>query len=219
MGGGYFLTNPKPLKNMKKSLLLFALAMISMISFAKDSLAYTEPEFIGEVYVMTGDSVMLLEKNRTVIRTQASATMYIFGIGDVKSRIKIPNPCSQTRISAQGKVQLIVRANNNSSDPMTVINMFRFDQGRTERAATLSKLGTFSGSSTGTLKHIDYTAKKYGEASYLVTINNLEDGEYGITVTDSNATDGSLFISCLGVGDCPDFKAKKSDKKSKKKNK
>lgn len=201
---------------MKKFSLLFTMTLVSLLSFANDTLPYPEPEFIGEVYVVVGDSVVLLEKNRTVLRTQASATMYIFGIGDIKSRIKIPNACSQTRIDVLPTIQLIVRANNNNSDPMTVINAFRFDQGRTERSATLSKLGTFSGASDGTLKHIEYQAKRYGEASYLVTIKNLQAGEYGINVTDSNTTDGNMFISCLGVGACTDFaaieKAKKEEK-------
>lgn len=198
-----------------KKLVLFLLAAIAwQASFANGTTTHPEPEFIGEVYVINNDDVLLLEKNRTTIRTQANASMYIFGIGDIKSRIKIPNACSSTRVDANKKLQLIVRANNNNSDPLTIINFFEFDQERSERSAILSKAGTFSGVSEGTLRHVKYNAKKYGESSYLVTIENLDNGEYGITVTDANATEGSLFISCLGVGECTSYEAIQAAKKA-----
>lgn len=190
--------------------------MAWQVCLANGTTSHPEPEFIGEVYVINNDDVLLLEKNRTTIRTQANASMYIFGIGDIKSRIKIPNACSSTRIGSAKKLQLIVRANNNSSDPLTIINFFEFDQERSNRSAVLSKAGTFSGVSEGTLKHVKYNAKKYGESSYLVTVENLEAGEYGITVTDANATEGSLFISCLGVGECTSYEATQAAKKAEK---
>lgn len=47
---------------------------------------------------------------------------------------------------------------------------------------------------------VDFTAKKYGESSYLIEINHLEPGEYGITVTNPNNKDEkNLIVSCFGI--------------------
>ena len=34
------------------------------------------------------------------------------------------------------------------------------------------------------LSNIDYKAKKYGESSYLIVLENLQPGEYGIVIGD-----------------------------------
>jgi hypothetical protein len=36
------------------------------------------------------------------------------------------------------------------------------------------------------LNNIDFNAKKYGESSYLIVIDGLEAGEYGILLGDPN---------------------------------
>ena len=49
-------------------------------------------------------------------------------------------------------------------------------------------------------KYIGFTGKKYGESSYLLTINNIASGEYGITINNPNTVDEKmLIVSCFGV--------------------
>jgi len=40
------------------------------------------------------------------------------------------------------------------------------------------------------LSNIDFNAKKYGEASYLLYLDNLTPGEYGLLMGDPNALTG-----------------------------
>ncbi len=48
---------------------------------------------------------------------------------------------------------------------------------------------------------MDFNAKKYGESSYLVVLDNLEPGEYGVTVSNPNVQDekNTLMIATFGI--------------------
>ena len=51
-----------------------------------------------------------------------------------------------------------------------------------------------------TLDYVPFTAKKIGESSYLVTITNLKEGEYGISVVNPNALDQKeVVVSTFAV--------------------
>lgn len=54
------------------------------------------------------------------------------------------------------------------------------------RQAQISEVGTFTGSSVNSLSNIDFNAKKYGESSYLIVIDGLDSGEYGMLLGDPN---------------------------------
>jgi hypothetical protein len=201
---------------MKKIIytVVFLLLGVSLMANNEESLPYPEADFIGEVYVIENDSVFLLEKQRTRIHAQASATMYIFGIGDIKSSLKVANRCSSTRVKEGKKIKLLVRAQNNDMDPMTVLSLFRFEQKKKQRAAVITKAGTFSGVSAGLEGHILFTAKRYGKSSYILEVSEMEDGEYGIMINGTVGPDGLINVSTLGVGDCDaNSKAAKNKKK------
>ena len=54
---------------------------------------------------------------------------------------------------------------------------------------------------TNNLSSIEYKAKKYGESSYYIVIENLEPGEYGIIIGDPNNqnTKNGLKITTFSV--------------------
>lgn len=181
-----------------KSFILAAM----MAFFACTANAQTaEPEFIGEVFHLDpAGQTTLLEKQRVVVKTKAGASMYIVGIGKIKSKINIKGGKSNTRFPASEKLQLIVKAVDNESDPMSIVAIFKFKANSKSRKAELSSLSTFGGQSDNNMDFVDFTAKKYGESSYLIEINHLEPGEYGITVTNPNNKDEkNLIVSCFGI--------------------
>ncbi|MBR2261910.1 MAG: hypothetical protein IJ916_09460 [Paludibacteraceae bacterium] len=159
-----------------------------------------EPDFVGECFYLKKDgSTMKLEKSRTVARTKANAGLYIAGIGKVKTEIHIETPKSTSRIKGSS-IKLIVKAVDNLSDPMSIISIFKFEEKKKYRRAEIASAGTFSGSTGNDMDYIDFDAKKYGESSYLLSIENLKPGEYGIIVTNPNNKDEKqVIVSCFGI--------------------
>ena len=64
----------------------------------------------------------------------------------------------------------------------------------------LSSLSTFGGASSNNLELLPYTAKKYGESSYLITLKEKPVGEYGITVRNPNSLDEkNIIVASFGI--------------------
>lgn len=184
---------------MKKLIPIF---LLSLFCFCVSTNAQKlEPEFIGEVNLVSKDSTAtILDKENVQISTKAGASLYIVGIGSVKSRITINSPRAKVRASSTEPVTLIVRAVDNNSDPLSVVSLFKFDIKGKKRRAELSKSNTFGGNTEGNLKYIRYKAKKYGKSSYLLTCQKLESGEYGIMVNNPNDKDEkNIIVACFGV--------------------
>jgi hypothetical protein len=109
------------------------------------------------------------------------------GDGKVKSRLTIDGNKSLSSIKASRTARLILRAKDNTTDPNSFINIFKFDIYKNkERRYQLAEAGTLSASKTSNLASIDFKAKKYGESSYLIQLEDLEPGEYGIIIGDPN---------------------------------
>jgi len=124
---------------------------ISYSAYSQTSVVVNEPEFSGQVVYLKSDTEgQLLPKENAQIKTKAGASVYLIGIGSVKSRLHIKGNA---------------------------------------RRAELSKANSFGGESTNNMKRMNFNAKKYGEDSYLIMLDNLEKGEYGIYITNPNEKD------------------------------
>ena len=82
--------------------------------------------------------------------------------------------------------RLIIKAKDNNTDPNSFINIFKFEIKGDERRYQLAEAGTLSKTETNNLSSIEYKAKKYGESSYLIKMEGLTPGEYGIVIGDPN---------------------------------
>lgn len=171
---------------MKKTLLTLALALVSMCSMAQVTVA--EPEFAEETLLLTSDKegVKLTRENGTV-KTKAGASLYITGIGKVKSRLTLEGTTSRSKVKGASTTRLIVKAADNKTDPNSFINIFKFEIKGKERRYQLAEAGTLSKSESNNLASIEYQAKKYGESSYYIVMEDLEPGEYGIVIGDPNS--------------------------------
>lgn len=112
----------------------------------------------------------------------------------MKTKINVDGPSARVRLHRGDDFKLIVRAVDNNTDPMSIINIFQFETGKKVRKAELSSLSTFGGASNNNLELLPYTAKKYGESSYLITLKEKPVGEYGITVRNPNSLDEKNII-------------------------
>lgn len=99
------------------------------------------------------------------------------------------------------RLKFIVRAVDNKTDPLQIVNIIRFDINGNARRAELSKINSFGGETSNNMKRLDFNAKKYGEDSYLISIDGIEPGEYGVYVTNPNEKDEKnvLIIATFGV--------------------
>ena len=162
--------------------LLFLISILFCTgSYAQETV--TEPDFIGEVLVLNPDnSTTPLEK------------------ATVKIKTNVDGPSAQVRLHQGDDFKLIVRAVDNNTDPMSIINIFQFETGKKVRKAELSSLSTFGGASSNNLELLPYTAKKYGESSYLITLKEKPVGEYGITVRNPNSLDEkNIIVASFGI--------------------
>ena len=182
---------------MKK--LFITLTVFFSLSFPLCSQSFNEPEFIGDAFLIKNNETVPVNKTLATFTAKANATMYIFGVGTIKGRVEIPGAKASVRTES-GNIQLIVRAIDNQSDPLSIISIFKFETKKNKRRADVSKAGTFSGAELGNFNAVDFNAKKYGTSSYLVSIPAAAPGEYGITVSNPNNRDGkSIVVSSFGV--------------------
>ncbi len=188
---------------MKKILTsLVGLAFSAAVSAQEIKVA--EPEFINQVVIVQSDSTgVLLGKENGEIKTKAGASLYLTGIGSIKSRITLNGKYSETRIPKNAKLTLIVKAVDNRTDPASIIRVFKFEVKSNRRQVEIGKVNTFEGGSNNTMKLIQFQAKKYGESSYLIVLENLSDGEYGVMTSNPNAVDSSngLMVNTFGIGE------------------
>ncbi len=166
-------------------LTIFCLFSINMIAQE-----IQEPEFVGETILVRSDNTTTqLEKNLTQNRTVASTGLILTGIGKVRTQIQIDGCCSSTLVNKNSEVKLIVRNVDNQTDPLSIIKIFKFEQKKKYRRAELSSISSLGSSKSNNLDYIPFTGKKFATSSYVLKINNLEPGEYGITILNPNALD------------------------------
>ena len=172
---------------MKKLLLALLLGMCAT-TYVKAQVTAAEPEFSEETLLLTSDSEgVILKRENGYIKTKAGASLYLTGIGKVKSRLTIDGCKSINSTTAGRTVRLILKAKDNTTDPNSFINIFKFNIYKNkERRYQLSEVGTLSAAKTSNLASIEFKAKKYGESSYLIQLEDLEPGEYGIIIGDPN---------------------------------
>ena len=110
---------------MKKSLLLAVSLLFSLTTIFAQRVTVPEPEFADQTYLLTSDTTYkLLPRETGVIKTKAGASLYLTGIGKVKTRLTLPGKSSNISIPT-GQVRLIIKAANNDTDPSSFINIFR----------------------------------------------------------------------------------------------
>lgn len=180
---------------MKKvHFLFYILTLISTILTAQ----VTEPEFIGEVLLLNEDSS--LTKLDKEIGDLVSGISWSTNSWDALTLEVIGNK-SQLRLQLKS-LQLIVRAVDNNSDPLSIISIYKFKTKKKKRKVLLSEnnSGTLLKSKTHSENIIRFSGKKYGDASYIIQLTDLEIGEYGILVLNPNSNDQKrIVISCFSI--------------------
>lgn len=159
----------------------------------------TEPEFIGESFIMKTDgSYSQLDK---VIGDFTSGMSFSSNTWNALS-LEVAGGKAQTRFPLGEAIQLIVRAVDNNSDPLSIVTIYTFKSSKKKRTVLISKdnSGTLMKSRTNSKDIINFMGKKYGTSSYLITLKDLKTGEYGIVVNNPNSKDEKrVIVSCFAI--------------------
>lgn len=180
---------------MKSCTLLILLLLVSVATSAQTA----EPEYIGEAVVLRSDGTSApLDKE---IGDFTSGMSWSANSWKALS-LKVPGGTAKSRFPAGQPLQLIVRAVDNNSEPLTIVSIYRLKANDKSRTVLLSKdnSGTFMKSKTNSKALVRFSGKKYGESSYLITLEDLAAGEYGIVVSNPNSRDEKrVVVSCFGI--------------------
>lgn len=185
-------------QNMKIFRHFFSLLFVvfsSTISFAQTP----EPEFIGEVYwEKTDGSYVKLGKE---IGAYTSGISWKYNSNNALF-IELTGKNAKVRVSSGETIKLIIRAVDNNSDPISIVSFYRFDVKRKKRATIIAEdnSGTLMKSRTHTENQLVFSGKKYGTSSYMIVVEDVPVGEYGIVVANPNSVDEKrTIVSCFGV--------------------
>lgn len=192
---------------MKK--LLFLMAFAALTWGGAVTAQTLEPEFEGEVVgVFPDGSSRKLEKHNVRIRTGAGVYIAGFAASKSKTKVVIDGDRAATRFEGDAPVELIIRAQDNKADPMSIVRIFRLKSTKKNRSAVIAATGSFSVNSN-TMEFLPFTATKYGESSYRLTLDERPTGEYGITVSNPNNVDErQVIVSTFAIDNGTDPKKK-----------
>lgn len=184
---------------MKKlHLLLFILASF-LISVSSTLAQVSEPDFVGEAYLLKADgSYVQLDKE---IGDFTSGVSFSSNSWNALS-LEIAGGSAKSRLSSNEPFQLVVRAVDNQSDPLTIISIYKFKAKKKTRSIVISEdnSGTLMKSRTNSKGMVRFSGKKYGSSSYVITLKDLELGEYGIVVSNPNSRDEKrVVVSCFAI--------------------
>lgn len=171
-----------------------------MLSWVCSVSAQEEPEFIGEALLINSDGTSTqLDKEFAQFRSGVSWSSNSW---DARF-LKIDSGKSSIRLPKGTSPEIIVRAVDNNSDPMSIITIYKFKSSSSKREVKLAVNNTnqlFGGSYTVTKDMQSFNGKKFGNSSYRIKLNNLAPGEYGIIVANPNAVDQKrVIVSCFAI--------------------
>lgn len=148
-----------------------------------------EPEYIGQVVVINADSTVTLLQKETMKMTTKSSKFGMIPIpgasllDKTKSNLVLKGNAAPVVLNS-GRHTFIVRNKDNNEDPKGVFSIISFETKKKERVYTMAEGSLLGGTSMKTnFNSVEYDVKKYGESSYIVTVD-LKPGQYGFMVND-----------------------------------
>ncbi|MBQ0156765.1 MAG: hypothetical protein KBT22_09360 [Bacteroidales bacterium] len=178
---------------IKRFIASVCLCVMGIMNSVAADITVAEPEFAGDIYIVSADGTELedLEVQTIKQKTQASAGMWLSGGmgGSVRMRYEVEKTASPKRLSNGNEIYFLFKSTDNSINPKNCLAVFKLDVAKKRRYAEMAKTSTFGGTESSAGNSLPFTAKKYGESSYLIKVTGLEPGEYGI----NSSMDASKF--------------------------
>lgn len=164
---------------MKNTILFFVAWMFATLSWAQ-----IEPEFELEPYVFNrADSALVnaLPCESAYVKAKAGASMYLTGIGKVKSYYYIKGATSSL-ILQKSYSDIVI--NTGGTSPQQTLSIIKLETLETKRRWKTGEIGSFTGASSNEDNAITMKYKKYGNSSVIISTAGLEPGEYCLAITN-----------------------------------
>lgn len=161
--------------------------------------AQSEPEFEMEPYVFNlADSSLVtpLPCESAFIKAKAAASMFLTGIGKVKSYYYIKGVSSSLQID-KTKSNIII--NTGGTSPQQTLNLIKLEQLQSKRRWKTGEVGSFTGASSNEDNSVVLKYKKYGEESVIISISGLESGEYCLAITNMMTNTKSAKVYTFSI--------------------
>ena len=178
---------------MRKLFIILLTAMTVITANAQNNVTVPEPEFIGQVVVLTSDSTgITLPKEKSAIK--ASGTHWgmvpVPGLGlldKAKTKLVLAGRNAANNFKA-GTIRFVIRVEKQEADPASYLRIVKFEVKKKTRESVISEFGLIQGMSADFSSSESFDVKKYGESSLLISLQ-VEPGQYGVSMT-------SLFDAC-----------------------
>ena len=79
---------------------------------------------------------------------------------------------------------LYFRVKDQDINPKDYLKVIRFEQKKKERYCVVATATLFGGTETGVNESEKFTVERYGEKSFLITLKDVEPGQYGISTNE-----------------------------------
>lgn len=144
-----------------------------------DSIVVAEPEFDQEIAVVTSEtSSVLLPLEHGKIKTSSNIGLAMLGIEKTSMYLEFEgamSPVTLSRVAYNGDLHLILSWKDNDLNPKRIIQILPLEIKKDRRIYNGLKSNSFTGTSEAfTENSVKFTAKRYGEHSYLITIPKSE---------------------------------------------
>lgn len=178
---------------MKKTLISMGILLAATVAQAQ--VTVPEPEYVGQVVFLTSDTTAVaLQKEPWTTGSSSSHIGAVLGAVGVPGAAMLDKTKMVTTITGPAAAQefacttarFIIRAKDNDIDPTGCVGIFKYVVNKKKnRERKMAEMCLLSGTSFNIgATDVIFTAKKYGESSYLVEAT-FEPGEYAIDIQGS----------------------------------
>lgn len=176
---------------MKKTILLFVLCLFGLQSFAQKQII---PDELGAVAVLNEDStITTLDVESALVKIKTLPLPVVGMLTKHKTIISLKGATAPVSF-ASGKRQFVVKVSNNQKACSSIVFVTKFDVKKKERNYLISEGSLFQGTSVSTdFNNIKWRGERLGDEAFLITVDSMEPGEYGIWVFDQEVIQGSNY--------------------------
>lgn len=153
-----------------------------------------EPDFEFEPFVFdVQDSTLgqALPCENAYVKAKAAASMYLVGVGKVKSYSYVDGITSPLTLDRKS----VVVINTGGKSPMQTLSINKFELLKKKRRFQTGSVGTFTGADLNNDEASQtFRYKKYGKGSVIISLSDFDEGEYCLSITNSNTNSKSSKV-------------------------
>lgn len=168
---------------MKRYLLTMTMLLALVTSMSaqvinEDNINVPEPEFEQEAILLTNESEGIsLEIEHSKLKATTNVGMALLGVVKGSEYYELPGHAAPITLDASAfdhDMYIIISWADNKRSPKRLFQIIPLEIQKNRRIYNANKFNSFKGAVAADQGYVDFTAKKYGEHSYLIKISSDE---------------------------------------------